>query len=95
METAIASWGNSEAVRIPKDLLRRVGLKKGDRVSLCVNGQGRLELVPQKQTHRRVKPERGVTFDSLFKNYESGAIDNASAWPTDDFVGAERDAWLS
>lgn len=95
METAIASWGNSEAVRIPKDLLRRVGLKKGDRVSLCINRQGRLELVPQHQAHRRVLPERGVTFDSLFKNYEGGAIDNTSAWPADEFVGAERDAWLS
>ena len=30
----IAKWGNSLAMRLPSDLVRRFGLREGDRVSL-------------------------------------------------------------
>jgi antitoxin MazE len=30
----ISKWGNSLAVRLPADLVRRLGLKEGDRIDL-------------------------------------------------------------
>lgn len=93
MATTIAPWGNSEAVRIPRDVLRSVGLRRGDQVSFEVNRSGRIEIIPQKQPHRRVEPARGVTFDTLFKGYESGRLANGDAWPSDELVGAEWDSW--
>lgn len=91
--TTIAPWGNSEAVRIPREILRSAGLRRGDQVSFAVNRSGRIEIVPQKQPHRRVEPTRGVSFDTLFKGYDGGSLNNSGAWPNDDLVGAEWDSW--
>ncbi len=92
--TAVAAWGNSDAIRIPRDLLRRVGLKTGDPVTVAVNDRGNLEISPEPLAHRRCAPATGVTFDSLFKGYRGGRLDNAGAWEgDDDLVGAEREAW--
>lgn len=93
MATTIAPWGNSEAVRIPRDVLRSAGLRRGDQVSFEVNRKGRIEIIPQKQPHRRVEPARGVTFDTLFKGYEGGCLANGDAWPSDDLAGADWDSW--
>ena len=93
MGTAISTWGNSEAVRIPRETLRLAGLCKGDRVVFEINSRGRIELVPEELSHRRVMPAKGVTFDELFKHYDGGVADNAAAWPDDDILGAELDAW--
>lgn len=93
MATAIANWGNSEAIRIPREILRRAGLRRGDRVTFIINSNGNLELIPEHQTHRRVAPARDVTYDMLFKNYQGPVQSNTSAWPDDNLVGAEHEAW--
>lgn len=46
----IAKWGNSLAVRLPVDLVRRLDLKEGDQVDL-VPGEGTLEV------HRQPRAE--------------------------------------
>ena len=38
MATTIARWGNSQAVRLPKDILARTGLHVGDKVSVSQEG---------------------------------------------------------
>lgn len=91
--TKIATWGNSEAVRIPRSVLRAVGLGAGDDVEVRVNERNRIELVPKQQVHRRVRPTKGVSFDSLFAGYDPAKLPPAPAWPDDDFVGAELEAW--
>ena len=92
MSTAIASWGNSEAVRLPRELMRSVGLRRGDKVNVVVNEAGRLELVPEKGEHRRSVPAKNITFETLFADYDGRKFE-ASAWPSDDLMGAEWDAW--
>ena len=94
METTIGTWGNSEAIRLPRAILRLAELGKGDRVALEVNERGNIEISPAGQTHRKVAPKRGVSFASLFKGYEAPAATGGNgAWPNDDLVGAEWDAW--
>ena len=109
MSTTIAAWGNSEAVRIPRETLRAVGLHKGDRVSFSVNERGNIEIVPQRAdrvAHRCVAPARGITYETLFAGYDpdaSGALagpaasvaspSSTPAWPNDDLTGAEYQAW--
>jgi len=34
----IAKWGNSLAVRLPADLVRKLGLKEGDQINLLADG---------------------------------------------------------
>lgn len=93
--TKISSWGNSDAVRIPRSLLKRVGLSSGDGVDVVVNERNNIEIVPRSRVHRRVKPMRGITFDSLFAGHDPSAwkADASPAWPDDDMVGAEFEAW--
>ena len=95
MATAIATWGNSEAVRIPRAVLREAGLRKGDQVEVRVNSAGIIEIAPLKRPHRRVAPTRGVTFDALFPDFDASAERPRMepAWPNDDLIGAEWDAW--
>ena len=93
--TTIATWGNSEAVRIPRAVLRQAGLRSGDEVSVRVGEGGCIEIVPSRAAHRRVAPERGVTFDTLFPGFDpkTSTAYRGQAWPDDDLVGAEWDAW--
>lgn len=91
--TNIASWGNSEAVRIPKSVLRAIGLSAGDGVRIGTTARGSIELVPVKRDHRCVQPKRGVTFESLFGNSYPDPVDSGPAWPTEDMAGVELEAW--
>lgn len=93
MMTAIATWGNSAAIRLPKSLLNRLNLKSGDEVSLEVNDRGNLEVVPVPSPHRRVMPSQALTADALFKGYTGGRRNSSEAWPNDDMTGAEYTAW--
>ncbi|MBQ9068901.1 MAG: AbrB/MazE/SpoVT family DNA-binding domain-containing protein [Eggerthellaceae bacterium] len=95
MSTAIAQWGNSEAVRIPQPVLRLANLKRGDQVTAEVNERGNIELIPVERAHRRVLPKRGVTFETLFAGYDASRTAPSEQWPTDDMLGAEWDAWQS
>lgn len=36
----VAKWGNSLAVRLPVDLVRRLGLKEGDQIDLQPSADG-------------------------------------------------------
>lgn len=92
--TRVASWGNSEAVRIPRSILRATGVSSGDRVEVVVNERNNIELRRKQSEHRCVKPARGITFDGLFAGYSPDASSAASAaWPTEDMAGAEMQAW--
>ena len=92
MTTTIAPWGNSEAVRLPKEQLRLAGLEKGDEVDVLVNERGHLELVP-KNTFRSGKRRRRVTFDELFKGYSGTGLVSENPWKSDELIGSEKDAW--
>jgi antitoxin MazE len=46
--TTIQKWGNSQAVRIPKIILEKAGLRENDRVEIRVE-KGNLLIIPQKK----------------------------------------------
>ncbi len=45
----IAKWGNSYAVRIPKDVMKSLGLKEGDDIELRAAPGGGFEVVPDQR----------------------------------------------
>lgn len=92
-QTKISTWGNSDAVRIPCAILRAVGLLSGDDVELIVNERNNIEIVPAGKSHRSVRPKRGVTFDALFSGYNPQVHSPTPAWPDNDMMGAELEAW--
>ena len=44
METQLTKWGNSLAVRIPRQILEKASLREGDRLEVAVHKQGSLSL---------------------------------------------------
>lgn len=94
--TKIASWGNSDAIRIPRAILKGDGLSSGDGVDMVLNERNNIEIIPKTRQYRRVKPMRGITFDSLFAGYDPSETGNnmSFGWPDDNMVGAEFEAWL-
>lgn len=48
MNLQIAKWGNSLALRIPADYVRRIGIKEGDSVEACLTADGGLSIRPAK-----------------------------------------------
>ena len=52
MNLQIAKWGNSLALRIPADYVRRIGIKEGDSVEASLTADGGLSIRPVKwDTH--------------------------------------------
>ena len=90
--TTISPWGNSEAIRIPKSILRSAGLRAGDKVNVSTDHVGRIAITPIRQEHRHVKPQSGITFDSLVADYEPAQLPTRQ-WPDEDMRGTEFDVW--
>lgn len=77
MYTKIQKWGNSQAVRLPKAVLEKVGLKENDPVEIRVHN-GNLLLVPQKK-HLTLQ-ERAAGYQGYYHPVE---------WDTGKPVGKE------
>jgi antitoxin MazE len=45
----VAKWGNSLAVRIPKDVVQALGLKEGDTVDLCALDGDQVAVISERQ----------------------------------------------
>lgn len=52
MEAIIQRWGDSQGIRIPKFLLKSVGLSVGDRVELSASSEGILIRKAHPREHR-------------------------------------------
>jgi antitoxin MazE len=53
MATTVQKWGNSLAVRIPKDIAERVEIHQGSEMEMrVVENEGTITLVPKKQQKR-------------------------------------------
>ena len=60
MKTTIKKWGNSQGVRIPKDILDTVNWKENEQIVILVD-KGR--IIMEKARHRK-------NIKELFENYE-------------------------
>ncbi|GHV75465.1 hypothetical protein AGMMS49942_02860 [Spirochaetia bacterium] len=64
--TSIAKWGNSQAVRLPAEITRRLELKTNDQVFLKVEKDA--DLGPKLTITKVPGPKEG-TIEYLFKDY--------------------------
>lgn len=73
----VAKWGNSLAVRLPKALVDRLGLKEGDDVELRATEDDALEIartVTREQALARLRSFRGMMpIDFRFDRDEANA----------------------
>ena len=52
MDLQIAKWGNSLALRIPVDYVRRIGIKEGDHVQANLTADGGICIRPIKRDRK-------------------------------------------
>jgi len=80
--TAVVSqWGNSQALRLPAEVMRRLGIHTDDKVILAVD-KDRLTITKPSM------PREG-TIEYLFKDYSGGSFRTELSNPTEP-VGAEQ-----
>jgi antitoxin MazE len=80
--TAVVSkWGNSQALRLPAEVMRQLGIHANDKVVLEVD-KDRLTLT------KPSVPQEG-TIEYLFKDYSGGPFRTELSNPTEP-VGAEQ-----
>lgn len=80
MATTIARWGNSQAIRLPKDLLARTGMQVGDKIAITQEGTS-LRLTKVTQSKAEAFMERFGNFSGSWRAEEAN---------TGEAVGKER-----
>ena len=66
MTVTISSWGNSQGLRFPKDIMKELHLSIGDKVKLLIENQ-KIIIEPIRQT--REKYDINELVQELPKNY--------------------------
>jgi antitoxin MazE len=61
----IARWGNSLAMRLPAELVRRFGLRDGDSVEAQITADGALTIRPANWSRRAFAAELAEARDAL------------------------------
>ncbi len=61
----IAKWGNSLAMRLPSDLVRRFGLREGDTVQAQLTADGALTIRPAGWSRRAFAAELADAREAL------------------------------
>jgi len=46
MNITAQKWGNSLAVRLPKHIVQKAHLSPGVQLSICIDSQGNIEMIP-------------------------------------------------
>ena len=78
MEVRLQKWGNSDGIRIPSHLLKSLGLKTNDMITI--------EQVEDKIVISKSKNKK-ISLKERFDNYKGANLSNDFSW--DDPVGKE------
>ncbi len=75
MKTQVAKWGNSMAVRIPKNVAEAAKLCPGDNLKLSVEGSGVVRIRKKKETSKLRDLVREITAANLHTETDWGAAE--------------------
>lgn len=79
MQTKVARWGNSLAVRIPGALARDLALLEGAEVTVSIDG-GRLVLQPQRGRPTLDSLVEAISDDNLHAEIDWGTVSGIESW---------------
>jgi antitoxin MazE len=80
MQTQLAKWGHSLAVRIPKAAAEKAGLKAGDRLDLELDAQGALTLRPRTPSYTLEELVSGITPENHHDDLDWGKPMGEEMW---------------
>ncbi|RSX57415.1 AbrB/MazE/SpoVT family DNA-binding domain-containing protein [Bifidobacterium samirii] len=73
VKATISKWGNSEGIRIPKEIRDTTGLHEGSSVYVEANGD-RIIITPVQPNGTRIGRYRVPDLTDLFDGYDNGYI---------------------
>lgn len=79
MQTRIAKWGNSLAIRIPKVFAHQTGLSPGAKVEVTVEN-GRLIITPVSPDYGLEELVQGITSENRHNETDWGPSVGAEVW---------------
>ena len=80
MLATVSKWGNSRAIRIPKDFALTLGLEYGTRVELRAV-DGNLHIVPfQEPRYTLEELVAGITPDNRHEEWDTGPAVGREVW---------------
>lgn len=80
MTQTIINIGNSQGIILPKDILNKLNIKKGDVLDIDLEDDGRVVISKKglKKTKAKVSPELLVWLDEFNKRYKDALQELAS-----------------
>ena len=79
-EIQLSMWGNSLAIRIPRELAKDAGLAEGDQLELKLNKQGQIVLRPARPRYKLSELLARVTPENLHGETDWGASVGKEQW---------------
>ncbi len=78
--TELANWGNSLALRIPKNVAETAHLRQGDRLILSIAKDGSLVVRPARKKYTLEQLLSGITFKNRHRETNWGAKKGREVW---------------
>ena len=88
--TQLCAWGTSQAIRVPKEACRLLGVESGSELLMRITHDERgsiMILRPRETRHRSVANVPYASMDDLFKGYKGSYRTHEADWGDD--VGHE------
>ncbi len=79
-KTQIAKWGNSLAVRLPRQIIESARLREGDQLNLSVAKNGAVIIRPARQKYRLEDLVAGITSSNLHDETDWGGPVGEEIW---------------
>jgi len=80
MNTHIAKWGQSFAVRIPKGIAERAALHEGDKLDVSVTQDGAIVLRPSRRKYSLEELVSDITPENRHPEIDWGEPVGGEAW---------------
>ena len=77
MQSIIAKWGNSSAIRIPKSCLDQINMKNGDRIHFTMKKN---EIIIKKDTPHLQSMLQNISESNIHKEYNTGNPLGSEIW---------------
>ena len=80
VDTQIAKWGNSLAVRIPRAIVEQARLAEGDRLSLGLTKDGSVVMRPSRRRYRLSELVSSITAGNRHAETSWGGTRGKEVW---------------
>ena len=79
MKSKLSNWGNSLAIRIPRNILNALNLEKGDKV-IIKQHKNEIIITPAKKTYNLTTMLKSINSDNMHNEIDTGDSVGNEVW---------------